>query len=479
MRKNLLPAAVLAALALAAPGAETPGAGDPAAALAELSGVAAYEYCKTLAADPFAGRFTGTAEYGAAARWAAGKFQEWGLAAPPGGFLQPFPAPHSLVDRAKMTVAVAGKERELEAGKDFLPMLFSDSGSVSAPAVFVGWGISAPELGYDDYAGVDARGKFVVCFRGVPRPDDKRFQRHDEHRVRMQAAQRKGAVGLIYVYPEVQANPNGDRLERFFPAEISEAAADSFLEPRSVKAADLKKDLLAYRVPISFPLDVRIGLEVEARHFPAAEGYNIVGCLPGSDPALASECIVLGAHFDGCGRHLGILFPGADDNASGSAVVMEIARALAASGLRLRRPVVFVLFGGEEMGLLGANHFASHLSPPFRRVDAMFNLDMEGEGDRAFASFSAEPDALRRAIERADARLGILSGSREIREVGVRSSDFAPFFLQGVPCAGFFSNGPHLAYHQAGDSILRINPDILAAIARLTLLSAWHWDSRP
>ena len=479
MRKNLLPAAVLAALALAAPAAGAPAASDPAAALDALSGIAAYEYCKALAAEPFAGRFTGTTEYEAAARWAAGKFREWGLAAPAGGFLQPFPSPHSLVDRARMTVAVAGKERELEAGKDFLPMLYSDSGKAAGPAVFAGWGISAPELGYDDYAGVDVRGKFVVCFRGVPCPDDKRFQHHDEHRVRMQAAQRKGALGLVYIYPEVQANPNGDRLEHFFPAEISEAVADSLLEPRGVKAADLKKDLLAYRVPISFPLDARIGLEVEARHFPAAAGFNIAGYLPGSDPALAGECIVLGAHFDGCGRHLGILFPGADDNASGSAVVMEVARAMAASGLRLRRPVAFVLFGGEEIGLLGASHFAAQLPAPFRRVDAMFNLDMEGEGDRAFAAFSAVPAALRQAIERADARLRILSGSREIREVGVRSSDFAPFFLQGVPCAGFFSNGPHLAYHQAGDSILRINPDILAAVARLALLSAWHWDGRP
>jgi hypothetical protein len=479
MRRNPLLAAALTALALAAPGAEPPVAGEVAAALDALSGIAAYECCKTLAADPFAGRFTGTREYEAAARWAAGKFQEWGLAAPAGGFLQPFPAPHSLLERAKMKVTVAGRERELEAGRDFLPMLFSDSGKASGQAVFAGWGISAPELGYDDYAGLDVRGRFVVCFRGVPRPDDRRFQRHDEHRVRMQAARRQGALGLIYIYAEVQANPNGDRLDSFFPAEISEAVADSLLEPRGVKAADLKKDLLAYRVPVSFPLDARIDLEVEARHFPAAVGFNIAGYLPGSDPARAGECIVLGAHFDGCGRHLGILFPGADDNASGSAVVMEIARAMAATGLRLRRPVAFVLFGGEEMGLLGSNHFAARLSPPFRRVDAMFNLDMEGEGDRAFASCSAEPAALRQAIERADARLRILAGIREIRQVGVRSSDFAPFFLQGVPCAGFYSNGPHLAYHQAGDTIFRINPDILAAIARLTLLSAWHWDARP
>lgn len=479
MKKHLLLAAAVAFLALPALGDEDPPGKEAAGALAAVSGQAAYEYCRTLSGEAFSGRLSGSPGYEAAARWAVGKFSEWGLQAPQGGFLQPYPSPCSEVDRAEMILELAGKETKLEAGKDFLPLLFSDSGRASGGLIFVGWGISAPELGYDDYAGADVRGKFVVCFRGTPDREQKRFQRHDEHRARMRAARERGALGLIYVYPEVQANPNGERLEKFFPAEISEAVADRILETRGVKAAELKRDLQAYGVPITFPLPARVSLQVEARHAPQAVGYNVVGYLPGSDPALRDQCVVLGAHFDGCGRHLGILFPGADDNASGSAVVMEVARALAASGPRPRRPWAFVLFGGEEMGLLGSSHFAAHLPAPFRKVDAMFNLDMEGEGDRAFASCSAAPAALRQAIENAGQRLGILAGIREILEVGVRSSDFAPFFLQGVPVAGFYSNGPHLAYHQAGDSIFRINPDILAAIARLTLLSAWYWDGRP
>ncbi|MCU0276753.1 MAG: M20/M25/M40 family metallo-hydrolase [Acidobacteria bacterium] len=470
---------LLAALALPAEDAATQTVQAVDAALAAVSGPAAYEYCKVLAGEAYAGRHTGTPEYEAAARWAAAKFASWGLSAPSGGFLQPFPAPHAVVDSSEMTLTIAGKERKLVAGKDFLPILFSAAGRVSGGAVFAGWGISAPELGYDDYAGVDVRGKFVVCFRGVPDPADKRFQRHDEHRVRMQAARARGALGLIYIYPEVQANPNGDLLEKFFPAEISEAVADELFAPRGIKAAELKKDLQAYRVPITFALDARIDLAVEARHFPGAVGYNIVGYLAGSDPKLARECIVLGAHFDGCGRHLGILFPGADDNASGSAVVMEVARAFAVSGLRPGRTLAFVLFGGEEMGLLGSSHFAANVPAPLHKIRAMFNFDMEGEGDRSFATFSPEPAALRQAIAAADSRVGILAGTREIKEVGVRSSDFAPFFLRGIPCAAFYSNGPHLAYHQAGDSIFRINPDILGAISRLALLSAWLLDAGP
>ncbi|HEX7503617.1 MAG TPA: M28 family peptidase [Acidobacteriota bacterium] len=446
--------------------------------LAAIDGHAAYESCRTLAADRFEGRLSGSPGYTAAARWAALKFEDWGLEAPAGGFLQPFSSPYTLVDKAEMSFAVAGKESKLQPGKDFLPLLFSAPGRVSGAVVFAGWGISAPELGYDDYAGVDVRGKFVLCFRGTPDADDKRFQHYDEHRVRMRAARDKGALGLIYIYPEVQANPNGEFLENFMPAMISEAAADLLLEPRKVKALELKKTLQTYGVPITFALDARVDFLVEARHFADGIGYNVAAYLQGSDPRLRDEYVILGAHLDGCGRHLGILFPGADDNASGSAVVMELARAFSTARIRPRRSILFVLFGGEEMGLLGATHFAQHLPAPIKKISAMFNFDMEGEGDRAFAQLSQEPAALKADIERADASVQIIDGSSFFKGVGVRSSDFAPFFLQGIPCAAFYANGPHVQYHANGDSIFRINPDILGAIGRLAFLSTWFWAER-
>jgi hypothetical protein len=443
--------------------------------LAAIDGHAAYENCRALAAERFEGRLSGSPGYAAAARWAALKFEDWGLEAPAGGFLQPFSSPYTLVDKAEMSLVVAGTESKLQAGKDFLPLLFSAPGHVSGTVVFAGWGISAPELGYDDYAGVDVHGKFVLCFRGTPGADDKRFQHYDEHRVRMRAARDRGALGLIYISPEVQANPNGEFLENFMPAMISEAAADLLLEPRKVKALELKKDLQTYGVPITFACDARIDLLVEARHFPEGIGFNVVAYLQGSDPHLRDEYVILGAHLDGCGLHLGIQFPGADDNASGSAVVMELARAFSVARIRPRRSILFVLFGGEEMGLLGATHFAQHLPAPIQKISAMFNFDMEGEGDRAFVQISQEPAALKADIERADASVQIIDGSSFFKGVGVRSSDFAPFFLQGIPCAAFYANGPHVQYHASGDSIFRINPDILGAIGRLAFLSTWFW----
>jgi hypothetical protein len=385
----------------------------------------------------------------------------------------------------ELPAAAAGKEAaatrlQAEAARDFLPLVFSDSGRVQgAAAVFCGWGISAPEIGYDDYAGIDARGKFVVCFRGTPDPKDRRYQAHDEHRQRMQTAKDRGAVGIVYIYEEVQINPNGDVIRGFMPLMISEAFADQLLKIDNFTCAQLKKDLRTYRRPLSFPLAARFDYQVRSRVDDAGIGYNVAGWLEGSDPLLRREVVVLGGHFDACGEHLGLLFPGANDNGSGSSVVMGTAKAAAALRLKPKRSLLFVLFGGEEKGLQGSNYFAGHLVGPFSRIAAMFNFDMEGEGDRAGVSISAVPETLKAAILRAAENSKTLATTREMTPPGVRGSDFAPFFNQGIPCASFWSNGPHIEYHTVGDTIYRINPDILADIACLAFRAACLFADLP
>jgi hypothetical protein len=446
-----------------------------------------YEFCRHMVSPAYGGRFTGTPGYAAAARWAAGLFKSWGLKpiSARDGFLQPYASPYSLIDKGQMTVTLPADpksgeaktaETRLEARplKDFFPLLFSDSGQASGEAVFAGWGISAPELGYDDYAGVDVKGRFVLCFRGTP-DNDKRFQASDEHRARMLAAQSRGALGLIYIYPEVLANPNGDFLKGFMPAMISEEFADKLLKEKNTTSVELKKALTTYKRPLSFALRCRIDLQVAARYFPDATGYNIAGYIEGSDPHLRGECIVLGGHFDHNGEHMGILFPGADDNASGSAVVMEVAAALARNGRAPKRSVMFVLFGGEEQGLKGSTYFTSHLPAMCKKVAVMLNFDMEGVGDHTFVAYSAELEAAKSLLDQADAPLKSVTGARLMRSVGVRGSDFAPFFAMGVPCASFFSTGPRNehTYHLPADSLYRLNPDIMADISRLAYTYAW------
>lgn len=437
--------------------------------------ISAYSICKTLAGPEYAGRLTGHPGYTAAARWAADQFRLWGMEpAFTGGYLQPFPAPHTVLESAEAVLYLPGatpeapeREVRLEPNKDYLPLSFSDSGDHTAGLVFAGWGIAAPELGYDDYAGIDPQGKFVLCFRGTP-ADDPRFTPHDEHRTRLRLARERGALGLVYIYEQPQMNTNGDWLAGFTPAEISYAVADQILAARSITAKDLRDDLRRYRRPLSFDLPGRLRLRVVSHHVPDSQGYNVAAFIPGADPTLRDECVIVGAHLDHCGPHLGFIYPGANDNASGSAVVMELARTMNLWPEKPRRTVVFVLFGGEETGLQGSHAFAAGLPYGLKRAAAMVNIDMAGAGDGAWCGYSAAPPAVLQAVEAADADAKLIGGKRAITRVGVRSSDFAPFFKLGIPCVSLSSDGPHLAYHEPGDTIYRINPEILGAMARLT-----------
>lgn len=445
-----------------------------------------YNYCKKMTSQEFAGRLTGHEGYTAAAKWAAGKFKQWGLKpiSKKDGYLQPYPSPYTIIDAAEMTLFQVKNENEeiveiaLNPGADFLPLLFSDSGSNKAGLVFAGWGISAPELGYDDYAGIDVTGKFILCFRGQPERGNTAFEKYDHHRHRMATAKEKGALGIFYIYGEPIANPNGDWIKDFTPAMISEKITDKIFEEKNYNCADLKKALSMYNHPLSFPLKSEIQFNVSSRHFPNATGYNVAGYVEGSDPKLKNECLVYGGHYDHCGLHMGMLFAGANDNASGSAVVMGIAEAYAKLDKKPKRSVVFVLFGGEEMGLMGSTYFAEHLPSQFEKVDMMFNFDMVGEGDGTSCGFTSNAVGLKEILEKADQFVNTLRSTWEIKHVGVRSSDFAPFFLSGARCASFYSNGPHLHYHKTGDTIYRINPDMLADISRLAFISGFFWADR-
>jgi len=483
MKTRTLFALILAgALALPAAAQDKPVLSpDLAKGLAAIQGTAAYGYVKQLSSPAFAGRLTGSDGYTAAARWAASLYKQWGLKPidAQNGYLQPYPSPYTIIKSAELTLFLPGDAagKKLEANNDYLPLLFSDSGRIEAGLVFAGWGISAPDLGYDDYAGLDVKGKVVLCFRGQPALRDPRLQRHDEHRTRMKTALDKGALGLFYIYPEPISNPNGDWLKGFMPAMISEKAADTILREAGTTSADLKKILQNFKKPLSFALQAKVRYAVESDHHADGIGYNVAGYIEGSDPVLRKDVIVIGGHFDHDGLHMGFLFPGADDNASGSATVMEIGRAYSTLAHKPKRSVVFVLFGGEEMGLQGSTYFADHVPAPFAKVDGMFNFDMTGEGDGAWGSASV--DELKAAIEKADKSVGILRGMGKMSgPVGVRGSDFAPFYEKGAATASIGSNGPHLAYHAVGDTIYRINPEIMADIAKVAFLSSYDWANR-
>ncbi len=455
--------------------------------LRAIDSAVVYETCRRLASPEFAGRLTGDVGYAAAARWMAGLMRGWGLQpiGDGGTYLQAFPMQYTSVERCAMSLLpppAAGRqpdEVKLEPGRDFLPLMFSDTGDRTGEAVFAGWGIGAPDLDYDDYRGLDVRDKFVLCFRGTPDPADPRYRTHDEHRTRMALARAKGALGVIYIYDDPIANPNGDWIPGFTPAVVSRKVADTILAPRGLGSESLRADLLKYKKPLSFPTSTRVRLAVRTRHVPQGSGFNIVGIVPGSDPALRNEYVLVGGHADHCGTIMELRFPGANDNASGTAAVLEIARALAGMPQKPKRAVVFALFGAEESGLKGSRYLAAHLPGGLGPPLAMLNFDMVGAGDGIGCGYTAGRPELQAALDQARAAAGgTLRANSAIRGLGVQGSDFAPFFERGIPCLSFSSNGPHLEYHRTGDTIYRINPDIMADAARAGLAAAFHLANR-
>ncbi|MCL1908204.1 MAG: M20/M25/M40 family metallo-hydrolase [Holophagaceae bacterium] len=460
--KNIFPTLFLVALVGCDPAPQTSQTSRGEAAIRGQDAVATVA---RLSDKSTAGRQTGDVGYTNAAKYSLSRLKSMGLK----GELQSYPQAYSILDGGSLVATV--KEETVytaEMIKDFIPLLFSDSGQAKAPSVFAGWGIHAPELGYDDYAGIDVKGKYILCFRGTPENDPK-WVYHDEHRTRMKVASDRGAIGLIYVYSSIIAHNNGDLIPQFYTAMISDTFFDKLIAIKGTTTEDLTKRLRETKKPASFALEATIDLSVKARYFPNAEGYNVVAWLPGSDPALKDECVVIGAHLDGVGDHLGLRFPCAEDNASGSAAVIEIAKAFVKNKIKPKRGVVFVLFGSEEQGGAGSAFFAENLPPQFKKISAMINFDMVGIGTKLNGSMSELMEAHREKLSTSDQGLEVLGNIRTLRAIGVRSGDIVPFFRKGVPLISLSSNGPRPAdlYHLPGDTPNLMQPELLEKVSKL------------
>lgn len=439
-----------------------------------VTAAGAYATVDRLTAVDFGGRLTGTEGYAAAAAWAAAQFRAAGLKPLPGmpDYLHRFTLTVGGVESASMALLPAkeGDEREeLKAFEGFLPLLFSGSGDVTAEVVFVGYGITAPEMGRDDYAGIDVTGKVVMALRGAP--DDKRdWLAHNSHRARTANAKAHGAAGYLFAESAI-ANPNGEPIDGLAMAAISEDVANALLSGRGIALAEVRKVLAAGGVA-SFATGRSVHLAVAARPPHRAEAGSVIGWLPGSDPSVASDYVIVGGHLDHVGNWP-VLLPGADDNASGSATVMEIARAAARLQPRPRRSILFVLFGGEECGLLGSKALAAHLPESLGRCVGVYNLDMVGAGTGALVSggenYPALYQALERARDRAQPGMPLAAGRSE----GEPRADHGPFQAAGISAVSLFgSGGNHHGYHSGEDTIWWITPKAMEAIGRVVLLAA-------
>ncbi len=481
---------LLVVLALWA-GAETPAEPVPLAtpvldqALADIRPQALRAHMTFLADDLLEGRGTGTRGHMLAAKYMAAQFAALGLepAGVDGGFFQPVPLRQITVDEQECSLSLlrAGREKKLVYGENYLMGGFAGrtESSVSAPVVFVGYGVTAPELGYDDYADVDVRGKIVLYMaRGTPAsfPSDQRAY-YSSSSVKRENAAAHGAVGVLtFLSPEAEKRMGWERIRGFAsgpamtwvapdgtPADEQETVRGRALvnnatveemfagAPRSLEQALAELRGGKFR---AFGLPVEARLRVVSRHT-NLESPNVVGLLPGSDPDLRDEYVVYTAHLD----HLGMgeaeggdaIYNGALDNASGNAVMVEVARAFARLPERPRRSLLFVAVTAEEKGLLGADYFAQHPTVPRANLVANINLDsaLMLHPLKDVVAFGAEHSSLSRVVEQAAARLGLaVSPDPMPEEVFFIRSDQYPFVRRGIPAVflldGFETGDPNL-----------------------------------
>ncbi len=422
-----------------------------------------------LASDSLKGRYPGTPGCRTAAEYIRDHFKADGLTLLGDNGLEYFKVTVNVKEGKNNSLKIG--DTPLQTGQDFMPMSFTASASATGGVVFAGYGFEIDEdsLQWDDYAGQDVKGKWVLVLRGDPEPEELRspFARYSRDRDKAMTAQDKGAAGILFVSgKEFDPKDQLDKLKKnvqpvSIPAfQITRRVADMLLKNVGKSVEELEQQLNSTRHPatISLPVTVSGHAEVEEEKVQTA---NVVAMLEGSDPQLKDEIIVIGAHCD----HLGMGGPntssrrpdtiavhyGADDNASGTASVMEIAEKMASQRGQLKRSVVFICFSAEEMGLLGSKYFVQDTLIDMSKVIAMINIDMVGrlKKDRTLeiggTGTSDISDSLLKATPGADTFRLALSPE------GYGPSDHASFYGQEIPVF-FFSTGSHLDYHTPLDT---------------------------
>lgn len=343
-------------------------------------------YAAELSSNKYKGRLSGSPEYLKAAQWVSDQLKQAGVkpGMSDGTYFQWFPNAYSEVFTPGSVILLDAKNKPVKKYKfpdDFFPGSNSASGQVSGEIVYAGFGISAPELGYDDYKNLDVKGKIVLLDVGLPytRNDTilKKWEPYSYQRYKFKLAREKGAAGLLLI--SKLANPNTSHVDGLVYAHINEQVAEELFAGSKQKYADVHKSIMKNFQPNSLPLNTKVQISASTKNHPDSHSCNVVGIIEGSDPDLKSEAIIVGAHLDAVGSP-GCVFPGALDNASGSSDILAAAKALASSEIKPGRTVIFIFFGGEECGLFGSTKYVESPLWPKEKVVGMINLDMVGNG---------------------------------------------------------------------------------------------------
>ena len=443
---------------------------------------------KFLASQQMRGRGDGSPELEEAADYIARHFRQFGLQPVNGtSYYQAFPITlgGKLGPSNSFEVRDNRKTTSLKLGDDYTPFQFSSARHLAGTLVFAGYGITAPEYHYDDYAGLDVKGKLILVLRHEPQEFDehsvfngREFTQHASFINKAINAKMHGAAGVIEINDVDHHSGDGDNLQKFAEAEGPSDAGIPFIQVKAAVAngwfaeagknvkqiedgidRDLKPESFAF--PDSIRVDANIDIAREVRTV-----HNVAGYLPGTDHA-AGEYVVIGAHYDhlGLGGHdsmapslVGTVHPGADDNASGTAGVIELARWFSHQP-KQKRGILFLCFAGEEMGLLGSEYYVQHPDLPLGHAVAMINMDMIGRvrNSKLYIGGAATGTTFHAALDRTVPQYGLNVDYSE--SSGYGASDHSSFTAGGVPVLFFFS-GLHSDYHKPSDTWDKIDaPD--------------------
>jgi hypothetical protein len=444
-----------------------------------------------LASDSLEGRLAGTAGNEAAARYIAAEFKRFGLqpAGEAGDYFQRFDFIGGVKLGQNNKLVYERISDSLVVGADFMPAGFSDSGNLTAALAFVGYGISTPQQQYDDYAAVDVKDRIVMALRYSPeaRNPHSVFNAMEALRYKTLQAREHGAKALLIVtgpqddpqdaLPALRYDRSGGEAG-LIVAHITRQVADALLSPAGKTIAALQETINSSRQPMSMLIDRRLSLTVEVIK-EKRSAANVAGLLPGQDAALQNEYVAIGAHYDHLGRQSegamdaekeNEIRNGADDNASGTAGVLELAQYFSSRDEKLKRSLLFLAFSGEELGLLGSAHYVAKPLRPLQSTAAMINMDMIGrlkDSTLVVEGIGTSPP-WGEMIERLNRSHGF---TLRLKKDGYGPSDHASFYSKNIPVLFFFTN-LHDDYHRVSDDAEKINAAGEATILKMVAEAA-------
>jgi hypothetical protein len=443
---------------------------------------------KALAAPDMEGRGAGTKGISRAAHYIERQFKALGLE-PAGNhsFDQPFTVTTGAKLKGKndLIVHIGTAEKKLKLGEDYVPLSFSSVGLVSGPVVFAGYGATADEFAYDDFAHLDVKDKVVVVLRYEPEKfEEKSGQGRTQHShliTKAINARNHGAKAIVLVNGKMAPNEE-DLLLKFGslagPRDVGipmvqakNAVVESWFREAGKSLADAQKEIDSDLKPRSFALldslRVSLAVDIETLH---ATVNNVLAYLPGK----TNQYIIIGAHYDHLGHgnasslapsEIGKIHPGADDNASGTAGVLELARIFARRGERMERGILFMTFAGEELGLLGSADWVKEPTRPLGDAVAMINMDMIGRirDKKVYVGGVGTGTTFKPLVERVAAKYDF---TLAYSAGGYSASDHTSFVVKSVPSLFFFS-GLHSDYHKPSDTWEKIDSNVAARLLDL------------